>query len=256
MTDWTTVSSLATGVGTLVLAVATFAAVRSANRAARVAERALLAGLRPLLVPSRLDDGEQKVFFGAASTCGSGAGGASPQDQDGGDLYLAASLRNAGSGLACCTAGGSTRGTMRGDDRADPADFTHQTRDLYIPPGDTGFWQGAFRDPATPTTTCAARPSRTGEMLTIDLLYGDHEGGQRMITRFMLRPARTRTRWLSLGHPALERRPARPALAPRPALAQRQPRLDDVGRRGYGRRHALCVRVRPGRRAGQRHVLR
>jgi len=46
-----------------VLAVATFAAVRSANRAARAAERTLQAGLRPLIVPSRLDDSGQKVFF-------------------------------------------------------------------------------------------------------------------------------------------------------------------------------------------------
>ena len=61
---WVNVSALATGFGTLVLAVATFAAVRSANRAARAAERSLLAGLRPLLVPSRLEDGAQKVFFG------------------------------------------------------------------------------------------------------------------------------------------------------------------------------------------------
>jgi hypothetical protein len=63
VTDWNTVSSLATGGGTLVLALATFASVRSANRAARAAERSLLAGLRPLLVPSRLEDSEQKVFF-------------------------------------------------------------------------------------------------------------------------------------------------------------------------------------------------
>ena len=38
MDEWQTVSSLATGVGTLVLAVATFSAVRSANRSARVAD--------------------------------------------------------------------------------------------------------------------------------------------------------------------------------------------------------------------------
>jgi hypothetical protein len=44
VSKWNTVSSLATGVGTLVLAVATFASVRSANRAARAAERSLLAG--------------------------------------------------------------------------------------------------------------------------------------------------------------------------------------------------------------------
>jgi hypothetical protein len=38
MTDWATVASLATAGGTLILAIATFASVRSAHRAARVAE--------------------------------------------------------------------------------------------------------------------------------------------------------------------------------------------------------------------------
>ena len=37
MADWVTISSLATAGGTLVLAVATFSSVRSANRSARVA---------------------------------------------------------------------------------------------------------------------------------------------------------------------------------------------------------------------------
>ena len=63
MADWVTISALATAGGTLVLAGATYASVRSANRAARVAERSLLAGLRPLLMPSRLDDPPQKVTF-------------------------------------------------------------------------------------------------------------------------------------------------------------------------------------------------
>ena len=39
MADWVTISSLATAGGTLVLAVATFSSVRSANRSARVAEQ-------------------------------------------------------------------------------------------------------------------------------------------------------------------------------------------------------------------------
>ena len=56
MADWVTISSLATAGGTLVLAVATFSSVRSANRSARVAERSLLAGIRPVLMPSQLDD--------------------------------------------------------------------------------------------------------------------------------------------------------------------------------------------------------
>ena len=62
-TDWQTISALATAAGTLVLAIATFSAVRSSNRSARVAERALLAGLRPLLVASLADDPPQKVLW-------------------------------------------------------------------------------------------------------------------------------------------------------------------------------------------------
>src|SRR5258708_37736102 len=95
---WTTVSSLVTGFGSRGLAVATFAAVRSANRAARAAERALLAGLRPLLVPSRLDAGEQKVFFGDGWHAMLRGGGAVVQEENG-VVYLATSLRNAGSGI-------------------------------------------------------------------------------------------------------------------------------------------------------------
>ena len=63
MADWSTISSLATAGGTLVLAAATFYAVRSSNRSARVAERSLLAGMRPVLVPSRLEDPPEKVLF-------------------------------------------------------------------------------------------------------------------------------------------------------------------------------------------------
>ena len=47
--DWGTIAELATAGGTLVLAISTFASVRSANRAARAAERSLLVGLQPLL---------------------------------------------------------------------------------------------------------------------------------------------------------------------------------------------------------------
>jgi hypothetical protein len=63
MTDWVTISALATAGGTLVLAAATFASVRSSNRSARVAEEALLAAMRPLLMPSRLEDSPVKVGF-------------------------------------------------------------------------------------------------------------------------------------------------------------------------------------------------
>ena len=64
MTDWVTISSLATAGGTLVLALATFSAVRSGNRTARAAENSLLVGLRPVLIPSREDDPSERVMFG------------------------------------------------------------------------------------------------------------------------------------------------------------------------------------------------
>lgn len=197
MIDWTTVSSLATAGGTLVLAVATFASVRSANRAARTAERSLLAGLRPLLVPSRLGDSEQKVYFaGGAYVRLSGGQAVIRQEEQEKGILLALSLRNAGSGLAVLHGWRFYPTDMHGEGQPDPADFTVQTRDLYVPAGDTGFWQGAFRDPSAAGYE-AARGALTDRVaVTVDLLYGDFEGGQRVVTRFVLRPAGDES-WIS-----------------------------------------------------------
>src|SRR5438874_798182 len=106
--DWSTAASLATAAGTLVLAVATFVSVRSANRAARVAERTLLAGIRPLLVPSRSEDPEQKVGF-ADNRWVRVPGGQGAVDVSDEAIYLVISLRNVGSGL-----GGPAPGTSTG----------------------------------------------------------------------------------------------------------------------------------------------
>jgi hypothetical protein len=198
MDTWATVSALATGFGTLVLAVATFAAVRSANRAARAAERSLLAGLRPLLVPSRMEDGAQKVFFSDdwhAVVPGGGGVAQVGEDDNNGVVYLAASVRNAGNGIGVLHGWLFYPEDHRSNEHPDPGRFARQTRDLYIPAGDTGFWQGAFRDPADPAHDAAAKAIANRDPLTIDLLYGDYEGGQRMISRFLLRPGRE-DRWL------------------------------------------------------------
>jgi hypothetical protein len=198
VTDWATISSLATAGGTLVLAVATFASVRSANRAARAAERSLLAGLRPLLVPSRLEDPEQKVYFaGGAYVRIAGGRAVVREDEREKIIYLASSLRNAGSGLAVLHGWRFHPRDMRADDRPDPAGFTAQTRDLYVPAGDAGFWQGAFRDPSAPAYDAALEAIKAREPVTVDLLYGDFEGGQRVITRFVLRPAGHDETWIS-----------------------------------------------------------
>ena len=99
MTDWTTIASLATAGGTLVLALATFASVRSANRSARLAEYSMQIGIRPLLMPSRLEDVAQKIMWGDEHWALLPAAGATVELVDG-NVYLAMSLRNSGSGSA------------------------------------------------------------------------------------------------------------------------------------------------------------
>jgi hypothetical protein len=184
MVDWVTISALATAGGTLVLAVATFSSVRSANRAARAAERSLLAGLRPVLMPSRLQDPPQKVSFADQHWVQIGGGQAAfevtPEA-----IYLVIGLRNAGSGIAVLH-GWYFYPERVTTDPAKSADFRRLTRDIYVPAGDTGFWQGAFRDPNEPLFGLARDAATAGNPVTIDLLYGDHEGGQRMISRFAL----------------------------------------------------------------------
>jgi hypothetical protein len=188
--DWVTISALATAAGTLVLALATFASVRSANRAARVAEQSLLVGLRPLLVPSKVDDPPQKIGF-ADDRWFVADGGRAIAEADDEAIYLAISLRNVGAGIAVLHGWDFYPARQAGGDAThrDPGVFTRLTRDLYVPAGDVGFWQGAFRDPAAPEFAAARDVIAGRAMVTVDLLYGDHEGGQRMISRFALQPA-------------------------------------------------------------------
>lgn len=85
MIDW---AGWGTSIGTLVLAGATFAAIRSSNRAARsaersarIAERSLLANLRPLLVVAPREDPGHRIQFadGRWLEMGSGEALFSPQ---------------------------------------------------------------------------------------------------------------------------------------------------------------------------------
>lgn len=198
MADWVTISSLATAGGTLVLAAATFASVRSANRAARVAERSLLVGLRPLLVPSRLDAPAEKVGFADDKWVLVPGGGAVAEAADGA-VYLALSLRNVGSGIAVLHGWRFFAERLLSSAAADHApleEFTRLTRDLYVPAGDVGFWQGTFRDPDSSEFAAARRAIEARESLTVELLYGDYEGGQRVISRFALIP-RDDGKWIA-----------------------------------------------------------
>lgn len=190
MSNLTTYAELATAGGTLVLAISTFSAVRSANRAARVAERALMVGLRPLLVPSRLDDGAQKIFYGDGKFQYI-QGGRGAAEVEAGNVYLSISLRNAGRGIAVLHGWRFRAGRQERDPHPPLTEFHEQQLDIQVPPNDIGFWEGAFREPAHPLYGEAVAAVRGEDLLSIDILYGDHEGGQRCISRFALRPHRT-----------------------------------------------------------------
>ena len=189
MTDWATIASLATAGATLVLAVATFASVRSSSRSARIAEQALMAGRRPLLQPSRLDDPPVK-FQWMDDHWARLEGSQAHVTEENDVIYLALSLRNVGSGVAVIQ--GWYLRSERAPTSAFPfpplEDFTRQGRDLYVGAGEVGFWQAALRDRGDvlydTISAFVAEPAR----FSVDLLYSDLEGGQRALTRFSFNP--------------------------------------------------------------------
>jgi len=196
--NWATVADLATALGTLILAVATFAAVRSSNLTARVAQQSMLISLRPVLMAARREDPPQKVNFGDSkwfrvpggqgmAEVGEGTE-AEPADAA---VYLALAVRNMGSGIAVLRGWHFYPEWHRDPEHASLEEFQQQTRDMYIPAGDVGFWQGAFRDPADPRYGPARKAIEGHQPWTLEILYGDHDGGQRCITRFAMLPPAT-----------------------------------------------------------------
>jgi hypothetical protein len=187
--DWVTISALATAGGTLVLAGTTYASVRSANRAARVAEMSLLAGLRPLLIQSSDADPPQHVGFGDGRSF-EVAGGTAVAEALDGRVYIVLSLRNVGPGIGILH-GGYVGGIKRGVNEHQPLeDFRRLIRDIYLPPGKVGFWQISFGD--DPRTDEVRGLVESGGF-SVELLYGDYEGGQRVVSRFGV--SRAGDRW-------------------------------------------------------------
>jgi len=205
MADWTTIASLATAGGTLVLALATFAAVRSANRSARLAEYSMQIVIRPLLMPSRLEDVAQKIMWGDEHWALFPGAGATVEIVDD-NVYLAMSLRNAGSGI------GVIHGWHLGlhdvhtqHAHAEPDEFRPQLRDLYVPGGDISFWQAAIRDQDDPEYAPLVEAIRSPRLFLVELLYTDHEGGQSAITEFLLAPGKERWLCSAIRHWNLDR---------------------------------------------------
>ena len=67
-------------------------------------------------------------------------------------------------------------------------EFRPHTRDLYIPAGDIGMWQGALRNPDDPVRAATAEAIDTHQLITLELLYSDQIGRQRTIVRLGLNP--------------------------------------------------------------------
>jgi len=104
-----------------------------------------------------------------------------------GAIYFAIALRNVGNGLAVLDGWDfyGDRATGEPDHRR-PDQFRRLTRDIYVPAGDIGFWQGAYRDADEDSYRAADEAISGSKAITIDLLYGDHEGDQRTVSRFVL----------------------------------------------------------------------
>jgi hypothetical protein len=190
MTDWVAISGLATGGGTLALAGATLASVKSSNRSARVAERAMLVNMRPVLVPSRPEvDPVERFGFGDTPMFLLNPGNGLARDS-GDVIYLAMALRNVGTGLAVLHGWHAqprpSFGASQQMKAPDAGNFHPQLRDLYISFNDTGFWQGAMRDPGEEGVDAIRQCIADRQPIMVDLLYGDHEGAQRTISRFGL----------------------------------------------------------------------
>jgi len=190
MADAATIASLATAGGTLVLAIATFASTRSANRSARIAERALDLNLRPLLIPAHEWDEAERVTFGDREIVQLRGGFASVEVRDD-NLYFAAQLRNIGGGLGVLTSWWMDFDPEPSLDKPpDLSVFNAQQRHLFVPPGDVGYWQGAIRTDDTDRgdRETLLRAIEHRKRLALFLRYADQDGGHDTLTRYTLMP--------------------------------------------------------------------
>jgi hypothetical protein len=145
---------------------------------------------RPLLAPSRLEDPKQKIMF-LGGYWVSAAGGRAAVEHVDGLVYLAISVRNVGSGIAVCQAWSVRAGagtSVSYPTHAPLEEFRLQARDLYVPAGDIGMWQGALRNPDDEHRAAVVEAIETGQPITVELLYSDQVGRQRTISRFGLTP--------------------------------------------------------------------
>jgi hypothetical protein len=133
----------------------------------------------------------QKIMFLEGLWVSAAGGRAGVQHIDG-SAYLAISLRNVGSGIAVCQGWAVRPGvaSLRDFSTHTPLEELRlQSRDLYVPAGDIGMWQGALRNPDDPNRAGVVDAIEKRQQLMVELLYSDQVGRQRTISRFGLIPA-------------------------------------------------------------------
>jgi hypothetical protein len=74
------------------------------------------------------------------------------------------------------------------DPHIEAEDFRRLTIDLYIASGGAGYWEAAIRDADDPVREAFVEVIAERRPFTIDVLYGDQQGGQRTISRFTVLP--------------------------------------------------------------------
>lgn len=185
MTDWATVANIATAGGTFVLAVATFGATRSANRTARLTEKAMQLGLEPLLTTARPEDPPERIGF-RNDEIFVVRGGSAAVDIHDGNVYFAIPVRNVGNGIAVLRRWSVVTGEIHASDHYGNLDhFRQLTRDLYVPAGGNGYWQGAMREANDSQRAEVEQAIRDGGFV-IDVFYQDQFGGHPAVSRFRL----------------------------------------------------------------------
>lgn len=183
--DWGIAANLATAAGTLVLAVATFFSIRSANHSNRTAERALQQGLRPILLPSLFTDPVQKIHY-ADDHWLHVPGGRGILEVTPAAAYLGLSVRDIGTGPAVIDAWDIVDSSR--DERRPVAGYHRLTRDLYVPAGGIGYVQVAAREVTSSAYQALARAERENQSFAVDVLYSDIDGVRHHILRVALNP--------------------------------------------------------------------
>jgi hypothetical protein len=93
-------------------------------------------------------------------------------------------------------------------DHARAKDMRMLQRDLYISPGQVGYWQVAYRDDDEHRRQLLEMVR--GGTISCEVLYGDYEGGQRVITRFGIRKLDDQWQLSTIRHWQLDREDVRP----------------------------------------------